>query len=182
MPRPSRSLPAGHSFRITLRCISSQFLITKRIRRDVLLVILEKAKQKTVSSLWSVLDGESHPPAAAPLRCCPTAQTDALGGVLFRNAAQPPHWALRALLGGKVLRRSRIVRLWWATNDIYCNTPIRKRLIDHISTIVLNRRRENNKSSCFILNLFVRKVKLSSVFGIPDGIKESKNGPVTFFT
>ena len=41
----SRSLPAGHSFHITLRCNSRQFLIAKRIRRDVLLVVLEKAKQ-----------------------------------------------------------------------------------------------------------------------------------------
>ena len=46
MPRPKRYLPQEHSFHITLRCNSRQFLIAKRIRRDVLLVVLEKAKQK----------------------------------------------------------------------------------------------------------------------------------------
>jgi putative transposase len=46
MPRHSRSLPTGYSFHITLRCNSRQFLIAKRFRRDVLLVVLEKAKQK----------------------------------------------------------------------------------------------------------------------------------------
>ncbi len=45
MPRPSHSLPAGHSFHITLHCNSLQFLIAKCIRRDVLLVVLEKVKQ-----------------------------------------------------------------------------------------------------------------------------------------
>jgi REP element-mobilizing transposase RayT len=46
LPRPKRHLPSGHSFHITLRCNSRQFLIAKRIRRDVLLVVLEKARQK----------------------------------------------------------------------------------------------------------------------------------------
>jgi REP element-mobilizing transposase RayT len=54
MPRPSRSLPAGHSFHITLRCNSRQFLIAKRIRRDVLLVVLEKAKQNYPFRLYGV--------------------------------------------------------------------------------------------------------------------------------
>jgi hypothetical protein len=49
-----------------------------------------------------------------------------------------------------------------------------------VSTIVLNRRRENNESSLFILNPFVSKVELSSIFGIPNGIKESKDCPITF--
>jgi putative transposase len=54
MPRHSRSLPAGHSFHITLRCNSHQFLIAKRIRRDVMLVVLEKAKQKYSFRLYGV--------------------------------------------------------------------------------------------------------------------------------
>jgi putative transposase len=60
MPRPSRSLPAGHSFHITLRCNSRQFLIAKRIRRDVLLVILEKAKQKNSFRLYGVCLMANH--------------------------------------------------------------------------------------------------------------------------
>jgi REP element-mobilizing transposase RayT len=60
MPRPSRSLPAGHSFHITLRCNSRQFLIAKRIRRDVLLVILEKAKQKYSFRLYGVCLMANH--------------------------------------------------------------------------------------------------------------------------
>jgi REP element-mobilizing transposase RayT len=60
MPRPSRSLPAGHSFHITLHCNSRQFLIAKRIRRDVLLVVLEKAKQKYQFRLYGVCLMANH--------------------------------------------------------------------------------------------------------------------------
>ena len=52
--RSSRSFPAGHSFHITLRCNSRQFLIAKRIRRDVLLVVLEKAKQDYSFRLYGI--------------------------------------------------------------------------------------------------------------------------------
>jgi hypothetical protein len=38
MPRTPRCLPQEHSFHITLRCNSRQFLSAKRIRRDVLLI------------------------------------------------------------------------------------------------------------------------------------------------
>jgi putative transposase len=60
MPRPSRSLPAGHSFHITLRCNSRQFLIAKRIRRDVLLVVLDKAKQNYSFRLYGVCLMANH--------------------------------------------------------------------------------------------------------------------------
>ena len=60
MPRPSRSLPAGHSFHITLRCNSRQFLIAKRIRRDVLLVVLEKAKQNYSFRLYGICLMANH--------------------------------------------------------------------------------------------------------------------------
>jgi len=60
MPRPSRSLPAGHSFQITLRCNSRQFLTAKRIRRDVLLVVLEKAKQNYSFRLYGVCLMANH--------------------------------------------------------------------------------------------------------------------------
>jgi putative transposase len=50
----SRCLPAGHSFPITLRCNSRQFLIAKRIRRDVLLVVLDKAKQNYPFQLYGI--------------------------------------------------------------------------------------------------------------------------------
>jgi hypothetical protein len=46
MPRAPRHLPKGYSFHITLRCNSRQFLIAKGLRRDVLLAVLAKAKQK----------------------------------------------------------------------------------------------------------------------------------------
>ena len=60
MPRPRRHLPAGHSFHITLRCNSRQFLIAKRIRRDVLLVVLEKAKQKYPFHLYGICLMANH--------------------------------------------------------------------------------------------------------------------------
>ena len=44
--QPSRSLPVGDLVHITLRCSSRQLLISKRIRRGVLLVVFDKAKQK----------------------------------------------------------------------------------------------------------------------------------------
>ncbi len=62
MPRPSRSVPARHSFHITLHCNSRQFLIAKRIRRDVLLVVLEKAKQKYPFRLYDVYLMANHIP------------------------------------------------------------------------------------------------------------------------
>ena len=49
-----RKLPAGHSFHITLRCNSRQFLIAKGLRRDVLLAVLSKAKQKVPHRLYAV--------------------------------------------------------------------------------------------------------------------------------
>ena len=60
MTRHLRSLPAGHSFQITLRCISRQFLIAKRIRRDVLLVDLEKAKQIYSFRLYGICLMANH--------------------------------------------------------------------------------------------------------------------------
>jgi len=60
MPRPNRHLPQGYSFHITLRCNSRQFLIAKRIRRDVLLVVLEKAKQKYSFRLYGVCLMANH--------------------------------------------------------------------------------------------------------------------------
>jgi putative transposase len=60
MPRPKRHLPQGYSFHITLRCNSRQFLIAKRIRRDVLLVVLEKAKQKYPFRLYGACLMANH--------------------------------------------------------------------------------------------------------------------------
>ncbi len=53
MARQLRYLPAGHSFHITLRCNSRQFLIAKGLRRDVLLAVLAKAKQKVPHKLYA---------------------------------------------------------------------------------------------------------------------------------
>jgi putative transposase len=44
LSRSPRHLPQGHSFHITLRCNSRQFLIAKGLRRDVLLAVLAKAQ------------------------------------------------------------------------------------------------------------------------------------------
>ncbi len=44
--RAKRLLPTGCSFHITLRCNSRQFLIAKALRRDLLLAVLQKTKQK----------------------------------------------------------------------------------------------------------------------------------------
>ena len=60
MPRPKRHLPQGHSFHITLRCNSRQFLIAKRIRRDVLLVVLQKAQQNYPFRLYGVCLMANH--------------------------------------------------------------------------------------------------------------------------
>ena len=54
MGRTQRKLPAGLSFHITLRCNSRQFLIAKGLRRDVLLAVLAKAKQKVPHRLYAV--------------------------------------------------------------------------------------------------------------------------------
>jgi len=60
MPRHQRHLPQGYSFHITLRCNSRQFLIAKRIRRHVLLVVLEKAMQKYSFRLYGVCLMANH--------------------------------------------------------------------------------------------------------------------------
>ena len=60
MPRSRRLLPQGHSFHITLRCNSRAFLIAKRIRRDVLLVVLAKAQQKVPHRLYGVCLMANH--------------------------------------------------------------------------------------------------------------------------
>ena len=44
--RAKRLLPSGFRFHITLRCNSRQFLIAKALRRDLLLAVLQKTKQK----------------------------------------------------------------------------------------------------------------------------------------
>jgi len=60
MPRSRRSLPQGHSFHITLRCNSRQFLLARQLRRDVLLVVLEKAMQKHSFRLYGVCLMANH--------------------------------------------------------------------------------------------------------------------------
>jgi putative transposase len=60
MARQPRYLPAGHSFHITLRCNSRQFLIAKGLRRDVLLAVLAKAKQKVPHRLCAVYLMANH--------------------------------------------------------------------------------------------------------------------------
>jgi len=60
MARQPRSLPAGHSFHITLRCNSRQFLIAKGLRRDVLLAVLAKAKQKVACKVYAVCLMANH--------------------------------------------------------------------------------------------------------------------------
>jgi len=60
MPRSRRSLPQGHSFHITLRCNSRQFLLARQLRRDVLLVVLEKAMQKHSFCLYGVCLMANH--------------------------------------------------------------------------------------------------------------------------
>ncbi|QNJ25255.1 transposase IS200 like family protein [Synechococcus sp. SYN20] len=60
MGRSSRRLPAGHSFHITLRCNSRKFLIAKGLRRDVLLAVLAKAKQKVPHKLYAVCLMANH--------------------------------------------------------------------------------------------------------------------------
>ena len=60
MARQPRFLAAGHSFHITLRCNSRQFLIAKGLRRDVLLAVLTKAKQKVLHRLYAVCLMANH--------------------------------------------------------------------------------------------------------------------------
>ena len=60
MGRTPRHLPQGHSFHITLRCNSRQFLIAKGLRRDVLLAVLTKAKQKVPHRLYAVCLMANH--------------------------------------------------------------------------------------------------------------------------
>jgi putative transposase len=60
MSRSQRKLPAGHYFHITLRCNSRQFLIAKGLRRDVLLAVLAKAKQKVPHRLYAVCLMANH--------------------------------------------------------------------------------------------------------------------------
>ena len=60
MGRPSRNFPEGHTFHLTLRCNSRQFLIAKGLRRDVLLAVLSKAKQKVPHRLYAVCLMANH--------------------------------------------------------------------------------------------------------------------------
>ena len=55
-----RYLLLGHSFHITLRCNSRQFLIAKGLRRDVLLAVLAKAKQKVACKVYAVCLMANH--------------------------------------------------------------------------------------------------------------------------
>ena len=60
MGRLARNLPQGYSFHITLRCNSRQFLIAKGLRRDVLLAVLAKAKQRVPHKLYAVCLMANH--------------------------------------------------------------------------------------------------------------------------
>ena len=105
MPRPHRHLPEGYSFHITLRCNSRAFLIAKRIRRDLLLVVLAKAQQKVHHNLYGVCLMANH--IHLLLRPLDATQLPKLMHWIAwysAMASQPPFRALRALLGGKVLR------------------------------------------------------------------------------
>jgi REP element-mobilizing transposase RayT len=60
MARQPRYLQPGYAFHITLRCNSRQFLIAKGLRRDVLLAVLAKAKQKVPHKLYAVCLMANH--------------------------------------------------------------------------------------------------------------------------
>ena len=60
MGRLPRNLPEGHSFHLTLRCNSREFLIAKGLRRDVLLAVLSKAKEKVPHHLYAVCLMANH--------------------------------------------------------------------------------------------------------------------------
>ena len=60
MGRTQRKLPAGHSFHITLRCNSRQFLMAKGLRREVQLAVLTTAKQKVPHRLYAVCLMANH--------------------------------------------------------------------------------------------------------------------------
>jgi hypothetical protein len=64
MPRTPRCLPE-HSFPITLRCNSRQFLSAKRIRRDVLLIA---ATQSAYAAATPPALTANRPPIS-PLQC-----------------------------------------------------------------------------------------------------------------
>ena len=58
--RAKRLLPHGCSFYITLRCNSRQFLIGQALRRDVLLAVLKKAKQKFAVKVYGLCLMANH--------------------------------------------------------------------------------------------------------------------------
>ena len=60
MSRTPRCLPQGHAFHITLRCNSRQFLIANALRRDVLLAVLQKAKQKFAVKVYGLCLMANH--------------------------------------------------------------------------------------------------------------------------
>ena len=60
MSRTPRCLPQEHAFHITLRCNSQQFLIAKGLRRDVLLAVLQKAKQKFAVKVYGLCLMANH--------------------------------------------------------------------------------------------------------------------------
>ncbi|KGG26777.1 hypothetical protein EV13_1675 [Prochlorococcus sp. MIT 0702] len=60
MARVKRLLPSGCRFHITLRCNSRQFLIAKGLRRDVLLAVLNKAKQKFAVKVYGLCLMANH--------------------------------------------------------------------------------------------------------------------------
>ena len=59
-PPGSGKMSKGYSFHITLRCNSRQFLIAKGLRRDVLLAMLAKAKQKYPCKVYAVCLMANH--------------------------------------------------------------------------------------------------------------------------
>ena len=102
MGRTQRKLPAGHSFHITLRCNSRQFLIAKGLRRDVLLAVLDKAKQKVPHKLYAVCLMANH--LHLLIRPDDASQLPKLMHWIGWYSAICNLWSLRAFLGGKVLR------------------------------------------------------------------------------
>ena len=60
MAQVKRLLPSGCSFHITLRCNSRQFLIAKALRRDLLLAVLKKAKQKFAVKVYGLCLMANH--------------------------------------------------------------------------------------------------------------------------
>jgi len=107
MGHQGRHLTMIYSFHITLRCNSRQLWIAKRFKRDVLLEVLAKAKQKFALKADDVgLIANHLPLLIRPEHVAQLPRLMKLGWLALSNGIQSHNGSLRTLPRNQVLRQS----------------------------------------------------------------------------